>query len=84
MMTCLVALAIVVAIVLEYRFDRVRRARFKERFPPIDDQEFIRRCGPDIQPEVAIRVRRIVSEQLGIEYNRIYPEQSFVNDLDCC
>jgi hypothetical protein len=56
---------------------------FNARFPPIDDDEFIRRCGPGVNRDVAIRVRRIVSEQLGIEYERVYPEQKFVEDLGC-
>lgn len=63
---------------------RVEAARFREQFPPIDDQEFLRRCGPNVRPEVALRVRRIVSEQLGVEYACVYPEQSFANDLGCC
>ncbi len=29
----------------------------------------------------ALKVRRIVAEQLNIEYERVYPESSFVNDL---
>lgn len=56
-------------------------ARFNERFPPIDDDEFLRRCRPGTSRDVALRVRRIVSEQLGIEYARVYPEQKFVEDL---
>lgn len=58
-------------------------AKFNERFPPIDDDEFVRRCGPGVNRDVAIRVRRIVSEQLGIEYERVYPDQKFVDDLYC-
>ncbi|MEO8165594.1 MAG: hypothetical protein ABI619_09375 [Betaproteobacteria bacterium] len=58
-------------------------ARFNERFPPIDDDEFVRLCGPDVNRDTAIRVRRIVSEQLGVEYARVYPDQRFVEDLGC-
>jgi hypothetical protein len=60
-----------------------KTAKFNERFPPIDDDEFVRRCGPGVNRDTAIRVRRIISEQLGIEYERVYPEQSFANDLEC-
>ena len=42
----------------------------------------MRRCGSGVSRDVALRVRRIISHSLGIEYERIYPEQSFVNDLD--
>ena len=58
--------------------------RFNRRFSPIDDHEFLRRCGADVDPDVALRVRRIVSDSLGVEYERIHPDQSFVEDLDCC
>jgi hypothetical protein len=58
-------------------------AKFNDRYPPIDDKQFICRCSPGVNPQIALRVRRIVSEQLGIEYERIYPEQSFVRDLNC-
>ena len=65
---------------------RQRRARmlaeFRQRFPPIDDQEFLRRRSPGVNAETALRVRRVVAEQLGIDYDRVYPEQSFVDDLD--
>lgn len=73
---CLVAAIIAVS-------DRYGSVKFNERFPPMDDDEFVRRCGPGVSRDVAIRVRRIVSSQLGIEYERVYPEQSFVKDLGC-
>ncbi len=56
---------------------------FDQRFPPIDDEEFIRRCTLGVSRHVALGVRRIIAEQLGIEYERVYPEQRFVDDLDC-
>lgn len=57
--------------------------QFQERFPPIDDEEFLRRCGPEVNRSIALRVRRIVSEQLSVEYERVYPEHRFVQDLGC-
>lgn len=57
--------------------------KFNERFPPIDDEEFIRRCRPGVNRNIALRVRRVISESLGIEYNRVYPDQKFVEDLGC-
>jgi hypothetical protein len=53
------------------------------RWPPIDDDEFIRRCDPGVNRDIALRVRRIVSQQLGVPYDRIHPDQNFVNDLGC-
>lgn len=75
--------ALVIGSLVDYRVWAGRRAKFNEKFPPIDDEEFVRRCGPHVDPHIAIRVRRAVSQSLGIEYKQVYPEQSFVRDLDC-
>ena len=58
-----------------------RRTRFLATWPAIDDDEFVRRCAPGTRRETALTVRRIVAEQLGIPYDHVYPEQSFVEDL---
>lgn len=55
----------------------------KDKWPPISEDEFIRRCSPGVNRERALKVRRIISEQLGVDYDRIYPEQRFVEDLGC-
>lgn len=55
----------------------------KQKWPPISEDEFIRRCSPGVDRERALRVRRIISEQLGVDYDRVYPEQNFVKDLGC-
>jgi hypothetical protein len=57
------------------------RERFNEQFPPISDDEFIARCSPGTNPKVALKVRRIVADCLGVEYDRIYPSSRFVEDL---
>jgi hypothetical protein len=62
--------------------ERKRLAAFNERFPPISDDEFLAQCPSGTSREVALKVRRIVADQLGVEYERIYPSSSFVNDLD--
>jgi hypothetical protein len=59
---------------------RLREA-FEERFPPISDAEFLSRCTPGTNPKVALKVRRIVADSLGIEYGRVYPSSRFVEDL---
>jgi hypothetical protein len=46
---------------------RVRLA-FEERFPPISDAELLARCAPGTRPDVALKVRRIVSDALGVDY----------------
>ena len=55
----------------------------QDKWPPISEDEFIRRCPPGVDRERALKVRRIVSEHLGVDYDRVYPEQRFVDDLGC-
>jgi hypothetical protein len=61
--------------------ERMQQASFNERFPPISDEEFVRRCGPGTSADIALRVRRVVANSLGIEYQRIHPSSRFVDDL---
>jgi hypothetical protein len=53
----------------------------EERFPPISDEEFLARCSPGTDPEIALKVRRIIADSLGIEYERIHPSMRFVEDI---
>lgn len=55
----------------------------KSQWPPISEDEFIRRCSPGVDRDTALKVRRIIAEQLGVDYHRVYPEQRFVEDLGC-
>jgi hypothetical protein len=52
-----------------------------KRFPPISDAEFARRCGPDVDPAIAIRVRRILAEALAFPYESIDPSHRLSADL---
>lgn len=54
---------------------------FEERFPPISDAEFMARCPPETRPEIALKVRRIISNCLSVEYERVYPESRLHQDL---
>jgi hypothetical protein len=67
-----------------YFFARSESQDWYEKWPAIDDDEFVMRCPSGTSRDVALRVRRIVSEQTGIEYEHIHPDQNFVYDLDCC
>ena len=51
------------------------------RWPPISDDEFMDRCEPGTSREVALKVRRIISKQLGVPYEQVYPEHRLVEDL---
>jgi len=73
----IIAFAIVVCVLAEKH-----KRNFYEKWPPIDDDEFVRHCPPGADRETALTVRRIVSEQLNIPYANIYPEQSFIDDLE--
>lgn len=82
--TTLVIVVVVGALVLlatALHVDRAAQQDFEERFPPISDEEFIARCEPGCNPMVAIKVRKIVSEQLNVEYARIHPSSRFIDDL---
>jgi hypothetical protein len=71
----------VIFVVAAWREDTAEQAEFEGRFPPITDEEFVARCEPGCDPVVAIKVRRIVSEQLNVEYARIHPSSRFIEDL---
>jgi hypothetical protein len=51
------------------------------QFPPISDDEFVSRCGPGTNPDIALRVRRILSEYLDVDYECIHPSARLVEDL---
>ena len=51
--------------------------------PPIDDEEFLLRCPKGTNPENALKIRRIVAVQLGVEYERLYPTKRILEGLDC-
>jgi hypothetical protein len=57
------------------------RVTYRERFPPISDVEFLARCRPGVNPDVALRVRRLVAEHFAVEYERIHPSMTFVEDI---
>jgi hypothetical protein len=59
---------------------RTRRT-FRERFPPISDAEFLALCPPGVSPEVALRVRQMVAESFAVEYERVHPSMTFIEDL---
>ena len=58
-----------------------RNAAYEKLFPPISDAEFLARCPPGTDPAVALKVRRIVAKHFAIEYARVYPSTSFIEDL---
>ena len=75
----LVLLVVAVVVIASH----IQTRGWQEKWPPIDEDEFMARCPPGTDRVVALKVRRIISEQLGVDYNRVYPEQRFVEDLGC-
>jgi hypothetical protein len=62
--------------------ERRKRKSFEERFPPISDAEFLASCPSGTSPQIALRVRRLISDSLGVDYERIYPSSRLVEDLE--
>jgi hypothetical protein len=81
MTTTLLCIGVAVGLAICVHKEIRRRAAFRERFSPISDAEFLRRCPPDTNPDIALRVRRIVSDALAVEYERIYPSSRLMEDL---
>lgn len=77
----LAATGLVLAFVVVACVGRGERIAFDDRFPPISDDEFLARCPPGTNPKVALKVRRIVADQMGVDYERIHPSTRFVEDL---
>jgi hypothetical protein len=77
----LLAVAFLVVATFVILCGQAKQRDFEERFPPITDAEFVAKCSPGVRPEVALRVRRIISDILGVEYDRIHPSTRFNEDL---
>ena len=80
-LTLLIVIAVGLAVIAIFAF--VESKKWYEKWPAISDDEFVSRCPSGTNRETALRVREIISEQTGVEYEHIYPEQSFVKDLNC-
>jgi hypothetical protein len=77
----LLCLAVLTAVFLVVMVAARNREAFEERFPPISDAEFLARCSPGVHPEVALKVREIVAEYFGIDYERVHPSMTFSEDI---
>ncbi|MBY0460702.1 MAG: hypothetical protein K2V38_25570 [Gemmataceae bacterium] len=77
----MLACAVSLAVALLWLALRRNQEDFNRRFPPISDEEFLRLCRPGTDPEVALKVRRIVADHFAIEYARVHPSMRFIADL---
>lgn len=73
---------LILTLLISLALKELNSERFDDKWPPIDDDEFLRRCRPGTRRHTALFVRKAVSEHLAIPYEQVYPEQSFVDDLD--
>lgn len=58
------------------------RVEFEKRFPAVSDAEFLARCTPGTDPQIALRVRKVLSDIYSVDENRIYPSSRLINDLE--
>lgn len=47
----------------------------------VSDAEFLAACAHGVSPEIALKVRHIISDQLGIPEHSIHPAHQIVEDL---
>lgn len=52
---------------------------FQEKWPPINDAEFLQRCPSDLDPEIALKVRNTLADVMGIDPEEIHPEHSLLD-----
>ncbi|MDY3563223.1 hypothetical protein R5W23_004722 [Gemmata sp. JC673] len=74
---CVIACVVLTVVVSARR----ARAALERRFPPISDAEFVMRCSPNVDPKIALKVRRMVAAHFAVEYERVHPSTGFVTDL---
>ncbi len=72
---------VIILFIVEYYRDRIAKKEYLEKHPPLSDEEFVKRCGENVPPEVALKVRRIFSEISGMNYEHIYPDTRLIEDL---
>ena len=58
----------------------MKPCRDMKRF--VSDEEFLAACSVK-NPEVALKTRAIISDQLDIPLNNIHPNDRFVQELGC-
>jgi len=52
------------------------------RFSHVTEEQFLSAI-PSADPEIALKVRSIVSDQLDVPLDEIHPDSHFIDDLKC-
>ena len=68
--------------IVHHKQSRLKRQLFWKAHPPISDEEFIKRCSDGVRPDVALRVREVISDVACIDKEFIYPHMRFIEDLE--
>ena len=61
-------------------FAYIHTRHLNRKFPPISDEEFMARSSCT-NPQVALKVRRILVDCLNVEYEQIHPSATLQGDL---
>ncbi|WP_339748792.1 hypothetical protein [uncultured Rubinisphaera sp.] len=80
----LIIVLLIVPFVLLFHKEQIAKRDYLVKHPPLSDEEFVQRCGENVPPEVALKVRRMISDFSGMDYEHIYPETRLFEDLDLC
>ena len=73
----IVAVVVAIAICMVGEIRRAQKIRAK--YPPISDEEFMAKLPPGTSRDIAMRVRSIVAEQMGVDRERIHPDTKFTD-----
>ena len=79
MYLAIVILTLSLAAVAVFAVEWCSMADSTKNYPPISEKEFLSRCRKGVNPEIALKVRRIVADQTQIEYERIDPNMAFID-----
>lgn len=81
LLALIIAAIVTICILCVIRKENFDREAFNQKWPLITEEEFLAACPPGTDRVIALRVRKIVSEQLGVAYERLHPSMRFVEDL---
>lgn len=77
----LVFAAFALIVIFGLRSDKRDFSDFETRFPPITDEQYLALFPAGTNPEVALKVRRMVADQFMVPSAQIYPSSRFYEDL---
>lgn len=73
-----VLLILIVIVYCALRDVRRSRAAYVARFPPLTNAEFLAGISPGVRPDVALKVRQVLSDVYGVEPATIHPQATLI------